>query len=153
GRIQRRYKLGDAKAMSLADAREAARKALAEVDRGIDPAKERIPVHGVLVPPDSFASVAAVYAAKHVQKNTMPRPYRETKHIFDLDLMPVWGARAVASIARRDVEDMIDAIAARGAEVQANRVLARLRTFFNWAVDREYVSASPVGRMKPPTKE
>jgi integrase len=31
--------------------------------------------------------------------------------------------------------------------------LARLRTLFNWAVEKDYLTASPVVRMKPPTKE
>jgi integrase len=37
--------------------------------------------------------------------------------------------------------------------VQANRTLARLRHFFNWAVERDRLFASPITGMKPPTKE
>jgi integrase len=153
GRKQRRYRLGDAKLMTLAEARDAARTALNKVERGIDPAADGASVQGVRVAPDRFAAAADSYLAKYVKKNTRPSTYRETQRIFSVDLIPVWGARPVAGIRRPDVEAVLDGIAARGAEVQANRVLARLRTFFNWAVDKEYLPSSPVSRMKPPTRE
>ena len=47
GRKQRRYRLGDAKIMTLGEAREAARTALNKVARGIDPAEDRVPVQGI----------------------------------------------------------------------------------------------------------
>jgi integrase len=37
--------------------------------------------------------------------------------------------------------------------VQANRTLTRLKTFFRWALDEEVITASPVARMKPLTRE
>jgi integrase len=153
GRKQRRYRIGDAKLMSLGEAREAARKVLGKVEKGVDPAAERVSVQGVQATPDSFAAVATAYLDRYVKKNCRPSTYRETARIFNVDLIPAWGARAVTSISRRDVEAMLDGIAGRGAEVQANRVLARLRTFFNWTVDREHLATSPVQRMKPPTRE
>ena len=152
-RRQRRYRIGDARLMSLGEAREAARKALGKVEKGLDPAAERVPVQGVQVAPDSFAAVATAYLERYAKKKCRPSTYRETARIFNVDLISAWGARPVASITRRDVEGMLDGIAGRGAEVQANRVLARLRTFFGWAIDREYLATSPVQRMKPPTRE
>jgi integrase len=153
GRKQRRYRLGDAKIMTLGEAREAARTALNKVVRGIDPAEDRVPVQGIQMAPDSFAAAAATYLDRNVRKNTRPPTYREAKRIFDVDLIPAWGARPIATVTRRDIDAVLNGIVDRGAEVQANRVLARLRTFFNWAVDKEYVAASPVARMKPPTRE
>ena len=152
-RMQRRYRIGDAKVMTLAEARAAARQALGQVARGIDPADERVPVHGVQTDPSSFAAAAAAYLTRHVKKNTRASTYREVKRIFDVDLIPIWGARTLASITRRDVDALLGGIVDRGAEVGANRVLAWLRAFFNWAVDHEYLAASPVRRMKPVTRE
>jgi hypothetical protein len=37
---------------------------------------------------------------------------------------------------RRDVLDLVDPIIARGAPVQANRTLMRLRALFNWAIEK-----------------
>ena len=69
-RMQRRYRIGDAKVMTLAEARAAARQALGQVARGIDPADERVAVHGVQTDPSSFAAAAAAYLTRHVKKNT-----------------------------------------------------------------------------------
>ena len=41
----------------------------------------------------------------------------------------------------------------RGSAVNANRLLAVLRRFFNWCVERGHISLSPVEKMKPPTAE
>ena len=49
--------------------------------------------------------------------------------------------------------ELLDGITDRGAPVQANRTLARLRTLFNWALDREIITTSPFARMKLPTVE
>ncbi len=149
-RKQRRLKIGDAKLMDLAEAREGAREAMRQVAKGIDPAAER--------PAPALASgtvraIASDYLARYVKKNTRPSTHKETKRIFDIDVLPAWGGRPLASITRRDAGELLAGIAERGAEVQANRTLARLKTFFGWCVDEEIISASPVGRMKPPTKE
>ena len=39
------------------------------------------------------------------------------------------------------------------AEVQANRVLARIRTLFAWAVGKDLIGTNPCDGVKPPTKE
>jgi integrase len=152
-RKQRRYRIGDARSMTLAEARAEAREALGKVERGIDPADGRVPVHGVQANPSSFAAAASTYLVRYAKKNTRASTYRETKRIFDVNLIPVLGARAIASITRRDVDAVLGAIADHGAGVQANRVLAWLKSFFNWAVDHEYLATSPISRMKPLTKE
>jgi integrase len=153
GRKQRRYRIGDAKAMNLAEAREAARQARGKIERGGDPAADRVYVQGAHVNADSFAAVATAYLERYVKKQTRASTYRETKRILDVDVIPAWGARPITSIARRDVIAVLDTLTDRGAEVQANRVLARLRTLFAWAVEKDYLSSSPAVRMKAPTKE
>ena len=152
-RKQRRLKIGDAKIMSLGDAREAARKALSKVASGVDPKAEQKTIRGAQVNRDSFAAVAEAYLQRYVKKNTRASTYRETKRILDVDLIPLWGGKPIASIARRDVDELLDTIADRGAKVQANRTLAVLKTMFRWATEKEYIAASPIERMRPPTKE
>lgn len=153
GRKQRRLRLGDAGegGLSLGEARDAARDALRLVARNIDPAQETGSRRGAVV--DTVTTVAADYLDQYVKKNTRPSTHKETKRIFDVDVLPAWGARPIGDITRRDVTALLNVIADRGAEVQANRTLARLKTFFRWCVDEEIVSASPIGRMKPQTRE
>jgi integrase len=151
-RKQRRLKIGDAKIMSLGEAREAARDALRKVAHGVDPAEERrlsFKVSNV----GTTRAVATDYLERYVKKSTRPSTFKETKRTFDVDVLPAWGSRPFGSITRRDAGELLDAIRSRGAEVQANRTLTRLKTFFRWALDEEVITVSPVARMKPLTRE
>jgi Arm DNA-binding domain/Phage integrase, N-terminal SAM-like domain len=150
GRLLRRLKIGNAEVTKLADAREDAREKLRQVARGVDPAEER---PRPSTAPDTFRTVAETYLRQYVAKNTRASTFKETKRILDVDVIPVWGDKPIAAIAKRDVEVLLNTIADRGAEVQANRTLARLRTLFNWAVEKDYLTASPVVRMRPRVKE
>jgi integrase len=154
-RRQRRLRIGDAAVMKLGDARELAEKALRKVDRGIDPATEIEDDYEPDATAGTVRAVAEDYLARYVRRRTRPSTYKETKRIFDVDVLPVWGDRQITSIDRAAVRKLADAIAARGAEVQANRIIARLKTFFAWAADEDqaYLASSPTARMKPVTKE
>ena len=67
------------------------------------------------------------YLARHAKRNTTASTYAETKRVLEGADLKDWHKRPLASITRRDVNEVIDAIAIR-AEVQANRTLAKLRT-------------------------
>jgi integrase len=150
----RRYTFGTYPEYSLEKARDHAREARRRVREGFDPGEEKR-TRRDLPPPeaDTFGAAAQDYLARYVKKNTAPSTYRETKRLFEVDIIPRWRDRPVASVTRRDVIALLDKIAARGAEVQANRTLARLRTFFRWAVEKDRLAVSPVVGMRPPTKE
>jgi integrase len=141
-------------AIKPAQARKEAAAALERLREGFDPAEEKRARRDLRSPDaDSFRAVAYAYLDRHVAKNNAASTYQEAKRDLEHDALPKWGKRPVASISRRDVIDLIDGIIARGAEVQANRTLARLRALFNWAIEKDRVSVSPVARMKLPTKE
>jgi integrase len=124
------------------------------VQAGGDPAQEKRARRLAPKPEaDDFASVAREYLERQVKRNTAASTYRETARIIDQDVIPKWGKRSIRSIAKRDVIVLIDAKVATGAEVQANRVLARLRTLFGWAVEKDRIAANPCEGLRPPTKE
>ena len=101
---------------------------------------------------DAFAALVEDYLVR-LEKNTAPSTYREAKRILERDVVPAWRNRPIGSISRGDVNRIVDAIIARDADVHANRVLARVRALFNWAVERGRIPSSPIAGMKPPTKE
>jgi integrase len=150
----RRYTIGPYPAFLPAAARKAASAALHRVQAGGDPAEEKRARRKAAEPDDlSFAAVARRYLKQQVEKNTAASTYRETARIMDQDVIPVWGKRPIGLIMRRDVSALVDAKAESGAEVQANRVLARLRTLFGWAVAKDLIATNPCEGLKPPTKE
>jgi integrase len=153
GRL-RRYTIGPYPAFDPAAARKAASTALHKVQAGGDPAEEKRARRLAPKPEaDDFASVAREYLERQVRRNTAASTYRETARIIEQDVIPEWGKRSIGSIANRDVIALVDKKIAAGAEVQANRVLARLRTLFGWAVEKDRISVNPCDGLRPPTKE
>jgi integrase len=154
GGRQRRYTIGSYPAFDPAAARKAASAALHRVEAGGDPAEEKRQRRlGPKPAADDFASVAREYLERQVKKNTAASTYKETARILETDVIPEWGKRQVGTIVRRDVSALVDKKAAAGAEVQANRILARLRTLFGWAVEKDRIASNPCDGLKPPTKE
>jgi integrase len=153
GRL-RRYTIGNYPAFDPAAARKAASAALHRVEAGGDPAEEKRRRRLAPAPSaDDFASVAREYLERQVKRNTADSTYREMARILEKDVLPEWGNRPIATIIRRDVSLLIDKKVAAGAEVQANRILARLRTLFGWAVEKDRIASNPCDGLKPPTKE
>src|SRR5260370_462016 len=151
-RRQRRVKLGhprreDGEAvLTLAEARDKAREVQKSAAEGkLDGAKE------VAATSNSFRAVAADYL-KHLAANQRPRTVREARRMLEKDLA-AWRDLPAASITSDQVRALRDAIAERGAEVQSNRMLARLHALFRWAADERRVAANPAAGVKKRTKE
>jgi integrase len=132
-----RMRLGNYPAMGLLEAREAWHVARQNVARGIDPAG-----HGI-GRADIFETVVEEWLKRDQSKNKASTIY-QTRRIVDVELLPAWGQRPVDTIVRRDVIELLDKIADRGAPVQARRIHAHLHRFFNWCVGRGIITANPV---------
>jgi hypothetical protein len=153
GRL-RRFTIGRYPAIKPAQARREAQAALERVRAGIDPAQEKRLRRDVRTPEiDTFGSLVNDYLERHVRQNNRASTFRKAKQDLEHDALRTWRNRPIGSIARGDVIDLIDRIIARGATVQANRSLARLRALFNWAIEKDRLTASPLARMKLPTQE
>jgi integrase len=99
-------------------------------------------------PSNAFRAVATRYVeARRVGrgrgKKLRGSTLKELRRLLDVDVFPKWGERPITSITRQDVQVLLDGIADRGAPVQANRTLTRLKTLFRWALDEELVTADP----------
>jgi integrase len=135
GRL-RRMTLGTYPAMSLADAREAWRKARQDVVRGQDPSVRRILDTGTT----DFANVVQEWLKKD---QAGKRSYRAVQRIVNKELMPHWQYRRVDEIGPREVLDLIDGIADRGKTTMARRVQAYIHRFFKWAKGRHIITVNP----------
>ncbi len=143
----RKLTLGRYPALGLADARSRGRDALSAAAMGTDPATEKQDRRAAR---DTVATLADEFLKRHAAKN---RTAAETARIFTRDILPAWAARQVTDIARRDVIELLDSVTDRGSPVMANRVLAAVRKFFNWCVERDIIDRSPAAGVKPPAKE
>jgi integrase len=143
---------------NVADARERARQSMQKAQAGHNPVaekreRERVAALGADKPPDNFRAVADRYVERYAKKNTKPTTWMELKRQLEVDLLPKWGDRRMASISRQDVAELLEGIADRGSPVQANRTLARLKTLFKWVVDEEIVASDPTSRVRKIVKE
>lgn len=142
--------LGKVGALTLAQAREKARAWLELLARGIDP--REIERQRQEAENDrrafTFGAVMEEYLTRHVQGQRKARDVeREIRH----ELLPRWRNKPVTEITRRDVVRMVDEIKDRGALYQAHNVFGHVRTFFNWAIDRDIygITTSPCDRLRP----
>ena len=102
---------------------------LRDVERGIDPAEAKAaPVRKA----DTVETLAAQFISRHAKPKN--RSWQGTERLLALPVLPRWGKREAASITRRDVLDLMDALVDGGLPIGANRVLAAARKMFGWAV-------------------
>ena len=144
----RRYTIAGHCDLTADQARDEAIKLRGQIRMGVDPQGEK----KARPASRTFAETADGYL-RHVAKTLRPSSAKEWGRIIEHDVKPAWGAGAIDAITRRDVRDLIEGVSGRGAEVQANRTLARLKTLFNWAIQQDIIAASPAAGLKPVAKE
>src|SRR5262245_42399037 len=146
--VKRRLTLGTYPALSLADAREQAGRALRAVQYdGADPAANKKAERTA----ETFEELAQEYLERHAKREK--RSWRKDLHILEKDLLPRFGKRKAKDITRRDIIAMLDDIVERGAPIQANRTLEVVRKLFNWAIGRDILQINPCHRLPKPSSE
>lgn len=148
GGVKRRLTLGTNPPLSLADARDAAEKAVHAVQHeNKDPAAEKKAGRRA----ETFKELVDDYIERHAK--VKKRSWHKDKLILDKDALPLLGKRKAKDIARRDIIEMLDAIVKRGAPIQANRTLEIVRKVFNWAIEKDILENTPCYMVKKPSDE
>lgn len=147
--------LGKWPVLGVADARAAASDAIHAVEHGTDPgaAKQRAKADrrdAELSERDKIKTLVELYGKRHL--STL-KSGATVQRELDRHVVAEWGDRDIHDIAKRDVIDLLDAIADSGRIVTANRVRAYLSKFFNWCVDRDVIEVSPAMNVKAVAKE
>jgi integrase len=142
--------LGAVGPLTLAAAREKARRWLELVKAGQDPRAVELAQRAAEDDrkATTFGAVMEDYLARHVQGQ---RRAKVTTREIRKELLPRWRAKQVTEITRRDVTHLVDTIKGRGAARQAHNILGHVTTFFNWAIERGVygLEASPCDRLRP----
>lgn len=143
----------------LADARDEARKALMDLERGIDPAGAKQVAKEAAIAAaqkgedevrDKVKTVIADFLKRHAARN---KRAADVTAMFRREVTPKWGERSVQSISKRDVIELLDGIIDRGSPITANRVRAHLNTFFGWCRGRDVIEVNPLDGVKLPAPE
>lgn len=147
GKIKRAT-LGRYPDLSLLKARQKAGETADAMRQGIDPAAAKREARNA--PKGSFEAVADEWLKRDQAAN---RSYAEVKRTIDRDVKPVWRDRPIKSITRRDVRDLVDGIADRGAVTLARRVHSYLHRMFRWCVGRDLMETNPAADLPKPGAE
>jgi integrase len=148
-----KHTLGSFPATSLAEARQAAAAALADVARGIDPraAKQQAKTEAAERSRDTVDRLTAQFLEWQA-KRLRPNSLRQLEHIVSNIVVPAWQGRDVHSIARRDAIELTEAVA-ETRPIMANRVHSGLYRFFGWLCERDVIVASPMVGVPRPASE
>lgn len=125
-RTFRRHTLGAHGTLTLDEARRLARRLLADVLDGEDPAEERRRLRGRR----TLSQLGEAYL-RDVALRAKPTTAREYARLWKTAVVPTLGAHPVADVTRSDVTRLHRQLHA--TPYQANRVLALLGAFFRYA--------------------
>ena len=79
---------------------------------------------------------------------------KEVERVLNREILPTWEHREVSTITKRDVIQLIEAIADRGTPIMARRTLAYIHRFFKWAISRDIgVENNPAAGVAKPGQE
>lgn len=128
------YRIGDAGAIGLADARLLAGEAMLAVAKGGDPAADRKAErsHG------TFEELATQYVEQYAKKNN--KSWVQADALVRRHLIPKWGKLQAVVITRSDVKAMMASIE---APIVANQTKAAASAIFTWAIKEELLKANP----------
>jgi integrase len=144
--LKQRVKLGRYPDLDLDSARGRALKAMSGVADGNDPAKEKRARRAAV----TLKELGELYIEKYAKPRK--KTWREDERILKKEVFPEIGRMKADAVTRRDILDIIDGKAEAGYGAQSNNILAVIRKLFNWAVDGDFLKASPAHGIKPRSK-
>jgi integrase len=126
--VQKRFTIGSYPAVTAAQARKAAKEALGNAQLGkADAAAEKVATRGA----GTFGEAAEQYLA-HIKDKPSCRDFRG---MVEREL-PSWTNRPLASITKRDLRAVLEAIESKGHARMHNRVRGLVSAIFNFANKR-----------------
>ncbi len=159
--IPKKFTLGSYPAVDLATARKRAQEVLGQLAGGKDPAMAKKAARQAAraehwADDDRVERVARLFIERYVKRSGKVGAEwgKEIERLFRIEINPRIGAKRIGDVRKRDINDILDAIADRGSPITANRCFAVLRKFFNWARDdRDLITVSPCAGVTARTEE
>jgi integrase len=144
GTKQRRVKLGTPGKLSLAEARQLAKKALARVDLGHDVQGEKLELKAQAA--ETLGAVVELYLPH--AGHTRQRPIKAgTRAAIERYLRVLWRPlheRPIAKLDRKTLRQRLAEIASVNGPIAANRAQDVLSSMFSFAIGAGYADSNPV---------
>ena len=140
GSPRKRVTIGRYPIITLAQAREKARKLLAH----------RM-LHGDTPPDFTFEDAMILFLKVHCAEHNRPSTAREIERLLRRHFLPRLGRVALKDISTQNILQITDGMLSTPTE--ANNAHAALRTLFRWATRRRYLPHSPMEGLLLPAKK
>jgi len=138
---QHRITIGQYPLIGLAQAREKARELLGPVSEGRDPRPARREAN-LLRHTNTVETVAKRFIEQDAKRTVTS--WKNIERVLDLHVIPRLGMTPIRDVRRADVHELLDELVAANKVGTAREVRKHLSRLFNWAVDRELLTDSPV---------
>lgn len=142
---RRRVTLGEYPNMSLKDARAEAKALLGQAALGEDP---MAPSREGL----TFGELADRWMGNKAERELADSTLTSYRGILKRDVKPALGSMPAHEVERRDVADAVDAVTARGAPVQASRVLSVIRNVLEYGIGRQVLDENVAKLVSAPKR-
>jgi integrase len=146
---RRFFTLGEYPGLSLEDARREYNKAYDAVKNGNDPLEAKHQDKEERLKAPSVSKLCEEYIERHAKR--FKRSWGKDERILNHDIIPSWGKRKAADIAKRDVVLILEKIVDRGSPGMANNTFQVIRKMFNWAVEKDILPHTPCIGVKLPS--
>lgn len=168
--VPKRIKIGRYPAISIAAAREEARKLSGMIEVGKDPQAEaarereyqrRQDQAATQVAAQTFESIRKRFMAEYVESlkgdGKTPRLRARTREMYRLTFnrswFKDWDSRPIGEITRRDFLALLATVQKKHGGYTANRLLSCVRKLFNWALSQDIINTSPAAGVSRPVDE
>lgn len=149
---QQRLTLGRFPRVGLKEAREKARTIITEASEGRDP-KEAEAKKAAIRSSTKFEDIVTQFVDRHCKPNI--QSWQNVDRVLRLHVVPRLAGIPLGEISRSDIHRVLDDLVEERKMGTAREVRKHLSKLYNWAMDRELVSSSPVqglkrGELTPP---
>ena len=156
----RRATVGEFPGYSLGQARQEASEIVQSARKGIDVTKEREAAARAQASKerDTIEAAAKAFLAdwrKRPKRKGGQRAESYVDHLeqfFENRVLPKWRGRHIGEIRRAEVDELVSDIA-KDAPILANRILACIKAWFNWAIRKEMIDSNPAALVERPGVE
>lgn len=139
--------LGQTSKITLDKAKEVALKELAQIVDKKDPVQEkRLKRQGPTV-----ADIFEDYLERYLKPKN--RSWKESERMFRHDILPAFGRKAIQDVTSQDIVALLDKVVDRGSGTMSNRILANIKRFFNWSIERGLLQHSPADKIRKQAPE
>ncbi len=146
---KRRATIGEYPAYSLDQARTEAHAIVAKVSRGEDPTAVVKPRAEFF----TFDKLADRWLERYARSSKVAAAVYDDTLMLTKDIRPAIGRMRVEEVQKRDIIDIADAMADRGAKIRCNRAITLVRSIFRWGIAEDLIQHDPTLGIKPRTAE